>query len=89
MVSRRRDPDFSHEWNGVFVMTPHDLWLEPDDEPESETCDACKGWGWIEFDGEHNGCAECEGTGYIVLTDAERRQKAFDDFDPPDNYSED
>lgn len=23
------------------------------------------------------------------LTDAERRQKAFDDFDPPDNYPED
>lgn len=23
------------------------------------------------------------------LTDAERRQKAFDDFDPPDNYCED
>lgn len=23
------------------------------------------------------------------LTDAERRQKAFDDFDPTDNYSED
>ena len=36
-------------------MTPHDRWLEPDDdEPE---------------DG---------------LTEAERQQKAFDDFDPPD-----
>lgn len=61
--------------------------LEPDDEPEpiTETCDACKGWGWFESYGEHAGCAICEGTGEIVLTDAERRQKEFDDFDPPDN----
>lgn len=38
-------------------MTPHDCWLEPDDDDDPE-------------DG---------------LTDAERRQKEFDDFDPPDN----
>lgn len=61
MVGSRSNPDFSHEWNGVFVMTPHDRWLEPDEDNEPE-----------------------EG-----LTDAERRQKEFDDFDPPDNYQED
>ena len=38
-------------------MTPHDRWLEPDDDDDTE-------------DG---------------LTDDERRQKAFDDFDPSDN----
>jgi|GEM_PF-5076017 hypothetical protein len=36
-------------------MTPHDRWLEPDDDEHEDG-----------------------------LTDAERRQKAFDDFDPPD-----
>lgn len=38
-------------------MTPHDRWLEPDEDEDQE-------------DG---------------LTDADRRQKAFDDLDPPDN----
>lgn len=38
-------------------MTPHDLWLEPDEEDD------------IPDDG---------------LTEQERRQKAFDDFDPPE-----
>ena len=38
-------------------MTPHDRWLEPDDDGEPD-------------DG---------------MTYEERRQKEFDDFDPPDN----
>lgn len=91
MVGSRRDPDISDEWNGVFVMTPHDRWLEPDDdeEIEHEECDCCNGLGikarmttdgWDEME-----CPECDGEGFIVLTDAERRQKEFDDFDPPDN----
>lgn len=46
-----------HQGLERLPMTPHDRWLEPDDDDEPE-------------DG---------------LTDAERRQKAFDDFDPPDN----
>lgn len=63
MVGSRRDPDFSHEWNGVFVMKPRnsiylgDYNLDPPEDNEPE-------------DG---------------LTDAERRQKEFDDFDPPEN----
>lgn len=70
-------------------MTPHDRWLEPDDDDEFEVCECCKGFGWIgPVDGSVP-CEDCEGTGEIVLTDAERRQKAFDDFDPPDNYCED
>lgn len=39
-------------------MTPHDRWLEPDDEDDDPE------------DG---------------LTDAERRQKDFDDFDPDES----
>lgn len=69
-------------------MTPHDRWLEPDKDPEqvTETCDRCGGWGWIDADPEHSGdCPDCEGSGQVVLTEADRRQKAFDDFDPPDN----
>lgn len=75
-------------------MTPHDRWLEPDDEPEE--CDTCGGQGevwagtytdcgyWQPPEPDMIPCPECGG-----LTDAERRQKAFDDFDPPDNYCED
>lgn len=69
-------------------MTPHDRWLEPDEEPEpiSVTCDRCGGWGWIDADPERSGdCPDCEGSGQVVLTEAEIQQKAFDDFDPPDN----
>lgn len=40
-------------------MTPHDRWLEPNEDGLEEMDDG--------------------------LTDAERRQKAFDNFDPPDN----
>jgi DnaJ-class molecular chaperone len=70
-------------------MTPHDRWLEPDDEPEEdgEPCDFCQGWGWYDSYGVHVDCEHCKGTGEVILTDAERRQKAFDDFDPPDDYS--
>lgn len=48
---------FADAWPGVYVMTPHDRWLEPDEDDEPE-------------DG---------------LTTTERQQKAFYDFDPPDN----
>lgn len=70
-------------------MTPHDLWLEPDDEPYlHETCEYCDGHGStnaMHSDPLGDQCPECLGTGIVQLTDAERRQKAFDDFDPPDN----
>lgn len=39
-------------------MTPHDRWLEPNDDGIDDMDDG--------------------------LTEQERRQKAFDDFDPPD-----
>ena len=58
-------------------MTPHDRWLEPDDEPEE--CETCGGEGAVGNILNAEPCPECGG-----LTDAERRQKAFDDFDPPD-----
>ncbi|MNQ59345.1 hypothetical protein D3C85_735790 [compost metagenome] len=69
-------------------MTPHDRWLEPDDEPDpvTQSCKCCDGSGWIDVDHENYGhCQDCDGTGQVALTDSERRQKAFDDFDPPDN----
>lgn len=59
MVGRRADRYFVDGWDGVFVMTPYDRWLEPNDDGLEEMDDG--------------------------LTDAERRQKAFDDFDPDDN----
>ena len=75
-------------------MTPHDRLLEPDDDDEPEDglteCDCCNGIGIkarMTFDGwEEMECPECEGSGKVELTDADRRQKAFDDFDPPDDY---
>lgn len=62
-------------------MTPHDRWLEPDGEPDE--CDTCGGEGDVGNILNAEPCPDC------CLTDAERRQKAFDDFDPPDNYCED
>lgn len=60
--------------------------LDPPECDEPETCFRCGGWGWIDADPENSGdCPDCEGSGQIVLTEAERQQKAFDDFDPPDN----
>lgn len=65
-------------------MTPHDRWLEPDEEPE--VCEICGGHGqYQEFVGTQGDwdvfdCPKCEG-----LTDAELKQKEFDNFDPPDN----
>lgn len=61
--------------------------LDPDDEPDAETkeCASCDGTAWIDVDHDNCGwCPDCDGTGEVILTDAERRQKAFDDFDPPD-----
>lgn len=69
-------------------MTPHDRWLEPDEEPDPVTraCELCDGSGWIDADTDNYGhCQDCNGSGRIELTDSERRQKAFDDFDPPDS----
>jgi DnaJ-class molecular chaperone len=68
-------------------MTPHDRWLEPDDDPEpaTEECETCDGSGWVDAHHDNYGhCSDCGGTGEIILTDAERQQKAFDDFDPPE-----
>ena len=70
-------------------MNPYigDRELDPpeDDEPAIEACSRCGGWGWIDGDEHFSGdCPDCQGTGQIELTDAERRQKEFDDFDPPD-----
>jgi len=76
-------------------MTPHDRWLELDEDDDNE-CDRCDGEG-IVIDRSckdsfisriMNGtgtikCPLCNGTG--IYTEAERRQKAFDDFDPPDS----
>ena len=73
-------------------MTPHDRWLEPDDddEPDLIVCECCSGHGVLArmtMDGwDEMECPECEGTGEVILTSAERRQKAFDDFDLPDDY---
>lgn len=71
-------------------MTPHDRWLEPDEEPEpiTETCEYCDGHGSTNAtysDPLGDQCPECLGTGITEPTEAERQQKAFDDFDPPDN----
>jgi hypothetical protein len=70
-------------------MTPHDRWLEPDDEPDlGETCEYCDGHGSTSAtysDPLGDECPACKGTGIAELTESERRQKAFDDFDPPDN----
>lgn len=72
--------------NWVYVGGPP---LDPPDEPE--VCDTCGGHGeiwigtytyhghWEPPEPDMEVCPECGG-----LTDAERRQKAFDDFDPPD-----
>lgn len=71
-------------------MTPHDRWLEPDDDPDIvETCEYCDGHGSTNAtysDPCGDQCPGCLGTGVASLTDTERQQKAFDDFDPPDNY---
>jgi len=71
--------------NSIYIG---DRQLDPDDEPEpvTETCKRCGGWGWIDDDPESSGdCLGCQGTGQIELTESERQQKAFDDFDPPDD----
>lgn len=74
-------------------MTPHDRWLEPDDD--SNECDHCDGEGIIinrlckesivDQILNRSGtvkCPYCAGTG--IYTESGRRQKEFDDFDPPD-----
>lgn len=71
--------------NSIYIG---DRQLDPDDEPEPifKRCQSCFGLGYI--DGlitrlQHD-CPDCKGSGQIELTESERRQKAFDDFDPPD-----
>lgn len=66
--------------------------LDPPEDPDLPTrdCGCCRGTGRIEYyvEGEYGHviaeCPDCDGEGQVEMTDAERRQKAFDDFDPPD-----
>lgn len=72
-----------------IYLGDHNLEPPEDDEPELIKCECCSGNGVLArmtMDGwEEMECPECKGSGEIELTEAERQQKAFDDFDPPDD----
>lgn len=70
-----------------IYLGDHNLEPPDDDEPITKDCDRCSGDGsvWHRMNSVFIDCPRCQGSGQVELTDAERRQKAFDDFDPPDD----